>query len=260
MDIDAAAAPFSAFEPHSFVEIPCPLDHICLSSNLKPELNDFCVHHCGGHALPADNNLSAEHAHPSQRFFKIFAISLAALVLLVMTSVAVLYTPWMQDEIIRHGLKRIEQWADVQIEAGDCRLSPLTVMRIESLRVTSGDREFIVSDRVEIAFQLQRSWPYLSPRLVLFDKPAIYLEKDQQGRWRIPKDETAAFHGRVPLKGVTRWRDFSWPEVRVRSARIVAWQNGEIILSLHNLNGTIPYRVVSVAGEPTFIIDLGRWR
>lgn len=196
----------------------------------------------------------------SRRLCKLVALGLATLFLLVMASLAVLYTPWMQQELIRQGLKRIERLADVRIDTGNCRLSPLTTLHIEFLRVVSGGRDFLLSKRVELTFRLQLSWPYVSPQLVFFDQPVIHLEKDVQGRWRVPRGETVAARPRVSFDQGTRWPDFPWPEVSVRSGRIIALQEGAIILSLQNLNGAIPYRVVDAAGGPAFIIDLGQWR
>lgn len=195
-----------------------------------------------------------------RRLFKLLTLGMTALALLVMTSVALLHTPWMQREIIRLGLQRIERRADVRIEVGNCRLSPLSVIYIESLRVLSGGREFILSDKVELAYRLRLTWPYLVPRVIFFDQPVIYLEKDDQGHWRIPRAATVTPHHRVARDVGTHRHDFSWPEVRVRSGRIIALQNGEKVLSLQNLDGTLPYRVVEVAGEPAFIIDFGQWR
>lgn len=196
----------------------------------------------------------------SRRPFKLVALGLAAFVLLGMASLAVLHTPWMQHEMVRQGLKRIERLADVRIETGSCRLSPLTTIHIESLRVVSGGRDFLLSKKVELTFHPRLAWPYVSPQLVLFDQPVIYLEKDDQGRWRIPRGETGAARPRGSRDQAARWRDFPWPEVRVRSGRIIALQDGAIILTLQNLDGTIPYRVVDGARGPAFIIDLGQWR
>lgn len=209
--------------------------------------------------MTADEETSVNQP-AGRRLLRFFALGLAACVLLVTASLAVLHAPWMQHEIIRQGLRRIEQLADVRIETGSCRLSPLTTIHIESLRVVSGGRDFMLSEKVELAFHLQLTWPYVAPQLVLFDRPVIYLEKDDQGRWHLPRGEAAASPRRVSRDQAARWRDFPWPEVRVRSGRIIALQDGATILTLQNLNGTIPYRVIDVAGGPAFIIDLGQWR
>lgn|GEM_PF-2398050 len=188
------------------------------------------------------------------------------LLLIPLTALLILNLPWTQKKMIDGFLKRVENIAAVTIKIGSYEWSPLSSqMHVASIGVKSDQKDFLRCDAAELDYQLSWKWPYFIPTVLFLDKPVLYLEKDSLGRWHIPREITPngksveGIGSSAPAKKGFFWKDFPWPEVRVKSGRIIAFQQGQIVLSLQNITGTIPYQVTDGKNGPILKIKLDQW-
>lgn len=124
----------------------------------------------------------------------------------------------------------------------------------------SGKKDFLRCEEAQLSYKLSWEWPYLIPKVLFLDKPLLRLEKDVHGKWRIPRTGNVNFGDRVLSDLPTRFRSFPWPEVRINSGKIVAFQEGQVVLSLQNVTGSLPVRVLPGDDGPTLTIDLEHWQ
>ena len=207
-----------------------------------------------------------EHKGQGRRGRRLFVWwAILCLLLVPLCVAAVLYFPWTQKRVINGFLKKIENTAAVDIRARAYGWSPFSQIRVTSLKVKAGRRDFLRCDTAELSYHLSWKWPYFIPKMLLLDKPFLYLEKDADGRWRIPRE--AALPGQAsvgagtstPAENGFSWESFPWPEVYIDSGRIVGFQQGKKILSLQNITGAVPFKVVDGERGPILQIDLGQW-
>lgn len=184
--------------------------------------------------------------------FLLFLILLAAFVCL--------HLPWFQQQMIGKMVDEVEKSADVRIKFGRYRWSPLSAIRLESLEIESGGKEFLQCKQAELSYRLSMKWPYLVPTVLVLDEPVLHLEKDSHGRWRLPKSDRHGYGQKKPTVESDRWSSFPWPEVRIVSGRIFAMQQGQTVLSLQNVTGTITFNVQPGDDGPTLKIRFGQWQ
>lgn len=187
------------------------------------------------------------------------------LLLLAASAVMVMSLPWAQRKMMGGVLDKVEKLTAMTIKVESYEWVPFSQMRVGSLRVQSGREDFLRCEMALLDYRLSFKWPYVIPTVLLLDRPEFRLQKDSRGKWSIPRPATTSDRvvprkeNMVSNETGSWWRDFPWPQVRVRSGRILAFQQGKLVLSVQNFTGTLPFRVVDGGGVPVFKIQLDQW-
>lgn len=185
--------------------------------------------------------------------------------LLAASAAMVLSLPWTQRKMVGAVLDKVEKLTAMTIKVESYEWVPFSQMRLGSLRVQSGREDFLRCEMALLDYRLSFKWPYVIPTVLLLDKPEFRLQRDGRGKWSIPRQATS--RDKVPPRKKNRvskqtgfwWRDFPWPQVQVRSGRILAFQQGELVLSVQNFTGTVPFRVMDGGDVPVLKIQLDQW-
>lgn len=174
---------------------------------------------------------------------------------LVMT----LHLPAVQGYLLQKAVEKLEAKTDLQIQFSSVRWSLWRELRLADLKVKTAGEDVLECRDASLGYHLSWQWPYLHPEAVVLEKPSLRLERDAQGRWQLPGGK-----GRPPeasrSAGPFPWARFPWPQVRIVSGTISATQDGQVVLSIADVNATISVQEVTGSGGPRFKIDLGPWQ
>ncbi len=91
------------------------------------------------------------------------------------------------------------------------------------------------------------------------EKPWLQLQRDSQGDFQLPAEKspgTRDSQGSKPFP----WAGFPWPQVRIVSGNIVAYQDGQVVLSVRDVNATVSLQEVSGSDGPKLKINFGQWQ
>ena len=174
--------------------------------------------------------------------------------------VVLLHLPFVQgfllDQAARHWGDRIPVGARLE----GFRWRPFSGLRLEGLRLESSGVEFLRCREADLSYFFSLDAPYFHPVELVLDHPELRLEKDDKGRWKLPGGEgpspSRANGGKIPLPPPS----VPLPRLRLLSASIEARQNGERVLSIRNVDGTLTFKTVEGADGPSLGIDLGWWQ
>ena len=101
--------------------------------------------------------------------------------------------------------------------------------------------------------------PIFTPRAIVLEKPSLHLERDAQGRWQLPARKGAPPEASQPGKPFP-WSSFPWPQVRIVSGTITAAQNGQVVLSIRDVNATLSVQEMMDSDGPWLKLDFGQWQ
>jgi len=194
-----------------------------------------------------------------RRFLRWLVLAVSGFLLLPLSAFVFLHLPWVQKRVIGKVTRPVEKTAGVQIELESYRWSSFSRMQLTSLQVMSNQKDFLRCDQAQLSFRISTEWPYLIPKVLLLDKPVLYLEKDARGKWRIPRAAgTAQKAGEASNRRTARRIAFPWPEVRINSGQIIAFQEGHVVLSLQNVTGSLFVKTSPGDDGPILSINLGQ--
>jgi len=170
-----------------------------------------------------------------------------------------LHLPFVQRLAIVEFVRTIEQTTGFEVELKSYRWQPFSNLRIMNLKVAAPGKKIVECDEVRLTYGLALKWPYFQPKEAYLERPLIHLERDAGGQWQIPgvsqRERKDVPMGRIPAS----WARIPWPQVYVSSGAIDAQQDGRSILSIREVNGVLPLRMVSDPDGPKLQMDLGRW-
>jgi hypothetical protein len=181
-------------------------------------------------------------------------------VVIVLPAVIVmaLHLPFVQRVVIVELVRTIERTSGFVIEFKSYSWQPFSSLRIMNLKVASPGEKIVECDEVRLTYGLAFKWPYFLPKEAYLVRPLIHLERDAGGQWQIPGNsqrDRKDGSGGIPAS----WARIPWPQVYVSSGAIDARQGGRSILSIKEINGVLPIRMVSGADGPKLRIELGQW-
>jgi len=187
-------------------------------------------------------------------------VAVVLLVLLVPTGLLVaLHIPAVQDFLLQKAIRKLETSAELQIELASSRWQPFHELRLFDLKVKASGQDILECGEASLAYQLSWKWPYVHPLAVVLDRPSLHLDRDAEGQWRLPVRAGApekSSQSRDPFP----WSRFPWPQVRIVSGTIAATQNGQVVLSIGDVNATISVQEAAGSDAPGLKIDFGQWQ
>lgn len=176
--------------------------------------------------------------------------------------VLALHLPPVQGAVIRWGLHKVETAASAQIELTSYRWWPLSRLYLLKVKVQSGGKQVLECEEAVLTYKFSFDWPYLIPIELQFQKPIIQVEKDDKGHWLLPEasNRPSSSEEGPPEKTPWPWGNLPSPQIKIVSGTIFGLQNGQQILAVRDITGTIPLQMVSDKGRARLGIDLGQWQ
>jgi hypothetical protein len=181
-------------------------------------------------------------------------------VLLILTSVvAALHIPSVQEHLLQMAVERLESEAGIGVQLESFRWSPFWELQVYNLRATSSGQPFLDCGEARLGYHLSWSWPFVYLDGLYLEKPTLQLERDAEGQWRIPNYRSATAEiGREPRH--FPWAGFPWPQIRIVSGSIVAYQDGEMVLSIRDVNAGLSFEEIPGTDGPKLKINFGQWQ
>ncbi len=185
---------------------------------------------------------------------------LGGLLLLLGTLVAAVHLPVVQDQLLDQLVKHVQASTHLRIEYQSYSWRPFSMLRLKGLTVHSPTKELLHCQEAQLAYHLSWHPPFLIPTELTLQQPLLYLQKDAQGRWIFPftmKGGGGGGHSRS--KPSRRWSHFPCPNLKIVSGRVVGFQQSRQILTIQDLNATLPLQMISSSEGPCLKIDLDPW-
>ena len=199
--------------------------------------------------------------HPRRISFplRLMAGVLVCLMLIPLALVLALYIPAVQDTILQAAVRKLEASTDLQIQLGSTRWSPFRELQLFDLKVKASGENVLECEEAKLGYHLSWKWPYLHPGAIVLEKPSLHLERDAQGQWQLPRRKGPASDRSRPTEPFP-WASFPWPQVRIVSGNIAAFQDGQRVLSLRDMNATLSVQEMTGSDGPLLKLDFGRWQ
>ncbi|MFP5212982.1 MAG: AsmA-like C-terminal region-containing protein, partial [Acidobacteriota bacterium] len=210
-------------------------------------------------------NPGQDKDRPSPQPFRSVIWMAGVILVLAAAMVVVLHLPPVQQWIIDRIVNQIERATQAEVHLSSYRWWTFSRLHLEDLRIGSAGKDVIVCEKAQLSYSLSLNRPYIIPDEIVLEKPTIHLEKDPDGRWRLPfarkspdgkpeGKEEAGRPGEPPL-----WLRFPLPVIRIVSGNIVGTQSGNTVLSIRDMTGTLALKIEQGPGGPSIKVDLGQW-
>jgi hypothetical protein len=172
--------------------------------------------------------------------------------------VALLHLPWAQRKILAHVIHELKADRTIEIRLERFNWRPFSDVRLFQLDVRTYGEEFLRCHEASLTYELSLDRPFFRPLELFLKRPFLRLEKDSRGRWRLPHKTGPAPQTQNVLPSITPfWLIFPLPRLRLESASIMAYQDGQKVLSIADVDGVLSFKVEKTSGKPTLRIDLG---
>ena len=190
---------------------------------------------------------------------RLFAWALLCVFLIPLTFVLTLHIPAVQEYLLQEAVRKLEASAGIGVQLGSFRWSPFRELHLFSLKVKTSGENILECEEAKLAYHLSLTWPYLHPGELSLEKPWLQLERDSQGNFQLPT-EKAQGPGNSSGSKPFPWAGFPWPQVRIVSGNIVAYQDGQVVLSVRDVNATLSFQEVPGSDGPKLKINFGQWQ
>ena len=180
------------------------------------------------------------------------------LIVLPAAALVVLHLPPVQRALIVRAAETMEQDTGLRLEMQSFVWWPFSSLSIRNVQVSAPGRKIVECEELRLSYRVSPQSPYVEPKEAFFVKPFIHLERDATGRWLVPgswKGGRMAAWGGFPHS----LANLPLPRVRVSSGTIDAEQEGRSILTIKDVTGPLPIRLVSGPEGPKLRMDLGQW-
>jgi len=180
----------------------------------------------------------------------LFVVRLAAwgiggLLFLALLAVAALRIPAVQKTIISEIVTRIEAATNFKVGIGSLQWRPFSGIRLAEVKVESGGKQVLDCGNVRVKCRPSLKRPFIIVEEVYLEKPFLQLEKNADGKWLLPASVgirgQGGGHGANPS-----WSYVSLPKILINSGTILARQQGNTILSIKDISGSV--KLVTVQG------------
>ncbi len=204
---------------------------------------------------------SARKDRPDSTFFllRLFAWALLCVFLIILTLALAVHIPAVQEYMVKEAVLKLESSAGIGVQLDSFRWSPLHELRLFNLKVKAAGKNILECEEATLGYHFSWSWPYLHPGELSLEKPWLQLERDSQGHFQFPTEKspgTGDLQGSKPFP----WAGFPWPQVRIVSGNIVAYQDGQVVLSVRDVNATLSFQEVPGSDGPKLKINFGQWQ
>jgi hypothetical protein len=193
----------------------------------------------------------------ARAFVRLLLIFCGVLVALPMVAVLLLYSPSVQHRIIQYVVERIESDTEVKVQFEEVHWRPFSRIELTNLSVVHWGKELFRCEQSDLSYRLSLQPPYFHPLTVLLRKPALTLEKDKEGRWKLPGGQSGK-ETKSPAPTLPLSLQLPATSVQVESGSLVVRQEGrhDPVVNVQNLNGELLFLLKSVLGAPNVKVDL----
>jgi hypothetical protein len=189
------------------------------------------------------------------------AIMITCIGFLILTVLS-LHIPAIQTKTIQLLFSQIESQTPFRIYYDSYEWWPLSQLRLYNLKVESSGKRVLECEQAQVSYGPSWKRPYVHATQVQLEKPILRLEKDHSGKWHVPyekshKDQKRAGSAQArPSQRLT----YSLPQIKVNSGTILALQDGQTVLSIRSVSGTLPIQMVESPEGPRIKVELDRWQ
>lgn len=170
-----------------------------------------------------------------------------------------LYFPPTQEFLLKRVVLLIEKRADIQIQMSSFQWRPLSELKLTGLSVHSDQTTLLTCNEARLIYRIRPKWPFLHPEEIRMEGPAIFLEKDNQGHWRIPTQRSTGEASESKEKSL-EWLNALQMRIQVVSGTVTGRQDGQTVLSVRDVSGTLLIEPAEGGGAPRVTINFGPWQ
>ncbi len=190
---------------------------------------------------------------------RVFAWVLLGIVLISVSFVLMLHIPAVQERVLKAAVSKIESSTGIAVRLDSFRWSPFRELRLFGLKVKASGENVLECEEASLGYRFSWNWPYIHPGELSLEKPWLQLERDAEGRFQLstgkPEKSGDSREGRnIP------WAGLPWPQVRITSGTIIAYQNGQVVLSVRDVNATLLFQEIPGSDGPKLKINFGQWQ
>jgi hypothetical protein len=190
---------------------------------------------------------------------KLFAWALSCVFLVPLLVVLVVHIPAVQEYVLKEAVRKLETSSGMEIQVGSFHWSPFRELRLIGLKVQASGERVIECEEARLDYRLSWRWPYVHPKGISLEKPWLQLERDSQGHFQLFAGKSKG-NGASPKSKDFPWSSFPWPQVRITSGSIVAYQDGQVVLSVRDVNATVSFQEIVGSDGPKLKINFGQWQ
>jgi hypothetical protein len=195
----------------------------------------------------------------SSFLLRLFAGILVFVIIIPLSLILILHIPAVQKQLFQKVLEKIETSTGISVQLESFKWAPLHELHLFNVKVTSSGENVLTCEEAKLGYHLSWNWPYLRPEELSLGKPWLQLERDAQGQWRLPATKFRRAEN-APGSKPFPWSSFPWPQVRIVSGEIVAYQDGQTVLSVRDVNASLSFEEVVGSDGPRLKINFGQWQ
>jgi autotransporter translocation and assembly factor TamB len=190
---------------------------------------------------------------------KLFVWVLLCIGLIPVCAVLVLHVPAVQEWVLKEVLRKLETSAGIGVELDSFRWSPFRELHVFGLKVKASGENVLECEEAALDYRLSWSWPYIHPKGIALEKPWLQLERDSEGHFQLSPGKSKEPGDSRGSKSVP-WASLPWPQIRINSGSIIAYQDGQVVLSVRDVNATFFFEEVAGSDGPKLKINFGPWQ
>ncbi|WP_170920281.1 translocation/assembly module TamB domain-containing protein [Desulfacinum hydrothermale] len=187
---------------------------------------------------------------------------LAVLGVVLIAAIALMlaiHVPWVQGKVIAYGSDWVRNTLGIELNVGKVAWNPFRGIRLEQVRAAVAQKRFLEAEAVALDYGLTLAPPYFHARRLTLVRPLLDLEKGPDGRWILPVSSSRK--GETSDGGPIRWDKLPLPSLRVIQARVRAHEDGQKILDIQEMTGTLRLEgFVRDDGSSGLNIRLDKWQ
>jgi hypothetical protein len=188
------------------------------------------------------------------------ALGVSALVLLAALALIVFHIPAVREQILLGAVGHFEAATLVRVEFASCRWRPFSGLSLAGVKVRSGGMTILDCEKVALSCTLSLGRPFVRVEEIFLEKPFLRLEKDREGKWRLPRELSGRGQGRAEPEADPLWGWYPLPRLRVLSGVVEGRQDGETVFSIRDFTGVLNLKTVPGPHGPEIRLDLDNWR
>jgi translocation and assembly module TamB len=190
---------------------------------------------------------------------KLFVWFFLCFLLVLLSGVLLLHLPAVQDYVLQEAVLKLEASAGIGVQLNSFHWSPFRELRLFGLKVKASGENVLECEEARLGYRFAWSWPYVHPGQLSLEKPSLQLERDAEGHFQLFTRKSKGSGAPSGDLGFA-WYRFPWPQVRITSGSIVAYQDGQVVLSVRDVNATLFFQEVTGKDGPKLKINFGQWQ
>jgi translocation and assembly module TamB len=190
---------------------------------------------------------------------RLFASILLGIVLVSVSFVLILHIPAVQEWLLKEALSKLEASTGIAVRLASFRWSPFRELRLFGLKVKASGENILECEEAKLAYHFSLNWPYIHPGELSLEKPWLQLERDAEGHFQLWPGKPKGRGDSREIKSIP-WVRLPWPQVRITSGSIIAYQDGQVVLSVRDVNATLLFQEIPGSDGPKLKINFGQWQ